>query len=470
MTYQFKIAFEVDPRSTRLPLKTYTREVYKRFVVTKDDSQHNQDADDGISHALVYNGKTLLVVDEQQENDADLGVKFVDIRRRNNGVIQGYIQITTKIGGPNIGGDEGYHVLYVPNLQSTPPPDPILPERPKSDSPIVQQSWNVKSIHSVSNNGSKSLVGNLVINNVEELKIANSQNLSTVMNKGNNEFQINNLPVLNQTTIEITDKSRKKSSIKQNGFALSSFLHEVNYSKNYLPDEEAWDKTIFSVLKKRIDLPADFGRSKSSSLSFTPVYSALRDGKPALEEGSSVTNYLNDAILQRSGSDIKKVYEDNNPFKFSWRFKVVNFITKKEVQVNTGEIQRDKTINIHFNTNSFKNDGLVISYPDNEIYEVEIELTISDIFGNNSSTTYVIWSHYINIQNNPNGIEQLSELTSNIIKSLNKQSIESSRKVSNTNERILEGLKLFFAQTIQDQKIMINELQAIIEVCKNLEK
>ncbi len=113
LTAQFKIAFEVNPSASKLPFKMDIREVYKRFVVTKDDADASKDSDNGTSHTLVVDNKKLLVVNEQQENDNDLGVKFVDITKRTDGTIQGYLQITTKVGGPDLKGDEGYHLIHV---------------------------------------------------------------------------------------------------------------------------------------------------------------------------------------------------------------------------------------------------------------------------------------------------------------------------------------------------------------------
>ncbi|MEZ5039320.1 MAG: hypothetical protein R2828_05495 [Saprospiraceae bacterium] len=113
LTAQFKIAFEVKPSDQRLPKEMNIHEFYNRFVVTDKDADARADSDNGTSHALVINNKRLLVVNEKQNKDNDLGVKFVDISKRADGTIQGYVQITTKIGGPSISGDEGYHVLHV---------------------------------------------------------------------------------------------------------------------------------------------------------------------------------------------------------------------------------------------------------------------------------------------------------------------------------------------------------------------
>ncbi len=113
LTAQFKIAFEVNPSVSGLPYKMHISEVLKRFVVTKDDADASADADNGTSHTLVIDNKKLLTVNELQENDNDLGVKFVSITKRADGTIQGYVQITTKVGGPDLGGDEGYHLIHL---------------------------------------------------------------------------------------------------------------------------------------------------------------------------------------------------------------------------------------------------------------------------------------------------------------------------------------------------------------------
>ncbi|EAR01997.1 hypothetical protein [Maribacter sp. HTCC2170] len=118
LTAQFRIAFIVNPSDSGLPYKMHISEVLKRFVVTKDDVDVSKDSDNGISHTLVVDNKKLLIVNELQENDTDIGVKFVEITKRTDGTIQGYLQLTTKVGGPDLSGDEGYHLIHV---QSTIP-------------------------------------------------------------------------------------------------------------------------------------------------------------------------------------------------------------------------------------------------------------------------------------------------------------------------------------------------------------
>lgn len=475
LTYQFKIAFEVNPAAAGLPLKTYTREVYNRFVVTKDDTHASSDADDGTSHALVYNNQALLVVEEQQENDDDLGVRFVDLRKRSDGTIQGYIQITTKIGGKNIRGDEGFHVLHVPSLRpsSNTTIAPDLPTFTGFNKPEVEQEWDVKSIHPTIVNGTKVLVGNLNLKNVDEVNLSTTQRSSrtTVVKKGRRTIQVNDLPVLAATSIDVMDRSRTKRTLKKDGFALMSFLTAENYSSDFRTDERAWDKMTATFARGNIESPIDFGQSKTSSFTFTPTYSAMRDGKPSPEEGSPVTTYLNNTISQAKGAAIKNLYKENAPFKFSWKFKATNFTSKEAVKVNTITSGRQtKGLNIRFSNNSFQNDGIVISYPDDAIYEVEIELIVSDIFGNKSTNKYVVWSHYLSVKNSPKTIKKLLELASNINGVLNQKTLEGSKKRSPANKRSIEGLESFFVPAMNDGRITIKELQTIIAVCKNLER
>ena len=117
LTAQFRIAFEVKPNEHALPIpgikpqQMVIRELHSRFVVTENDKKAKADSDDGKNHKLVYKGRVLLSVLEAFENESNLGVQFVDVSKRGNGVIQGYVQLTTKIGGADIRGDEGYHVL-----------------------------------------------------------------------------------------------------------------------------------------------------------------------------------------------------------------------------------------------------------------------------------------------------------------------------------------------------------------------
>jgi len=110
----FKFAFRVNPEATPTNIKIL--EEHNRYVVTRNDPEAMRDADDDQVHAIEYNGKLVLAVEELQPRDQDLGLKFVDMCRfRNsegNEQLQGYVAITSQVG-ENDDGREGFHVLRI---------------------------------------------------------------------------------------------------------------------------------------------------------------------------------------------------------------------------------------------------------------------------------------------------------------------------------------------------------------------
>ncbi len=113
MTAQFNVAFAVNPSTDTLPRQMNVFEIHQNLVVTGEDPESSADADNGKSHALVVDDRQILVIHEMIEKDTNLGVKFVDVRRRADGTIQGYIQLTSKIGKENTAGETGHHGLFL---------------------------------------------------------------------------------------------------------------------------------------------------------------------------------------------------------------------------------------------------------------------------------------------------------------------------------------------------------------------
>ncbi|HEV7782905.1 MAG TPA: hypothetical protein VGO58_16630 [Chitinophagaceae bacterium] len=101
---QFLVPFRAKP-SVINPLTyqpvTMTIKIAEKYdVVTKNFTAYSDDADDGYSHALVVDGKTLVIVNEGQsdEDNKALGIRFTDIVKRPDGTIQGYVQISMVLG------------------------------------------------------------------------------------------------------------------------------------------------------------------------------------------------------------------------------------------------------------------------------------------------------------------------------------------------------------------------------------
>jgi|GEM_PF-3146512 len=532
LTAQFKIAFKI-PRSEytgfivgRKPQKMDIHVLHNRFVVTEEDSEARADCDDGKSHTLVYNNRAILTINELQENDSDLGVKFVDISQRADGTIQGYVQITTKVGGPNIRGEEGYHVLYVnptkfsslfpipekvgneevfiakePSKDRPKAPNAVgskksLKDRPKalknegiamepkessskkpsapksketitnlSQSERINQQWDLKSIKMVEINGANVLVGDMNIRNVTGVKLLKTDRVpgtSTRKMKAN-EFQINNLPIFAKNEFNISTPTKDAVTIENDGYGIISSPIKVDYS-GFKKDNNSWNKMLSFLTGKQFDTPNNFGIFENCEIVFSPIYSPLKNGKPYPEENSRLATFLNKNIIRINDEGNKSMSKENEPFVFKWNFSAKNLLTKKPIKTSTSKKKSGSALQIQFESINFLNDGIQVSFPnDNNIYELKINLEIIDVFGNKSKKEYTIWSHYLKVENNHNSIEELLKFSSDIRKSLENNSSLN----NNSNSRLLDLLRTFLADAIKDEMLTINEIRSIVKVCKN---
>ena len=106
---QFLIPFRARPSgiNPRLytPVTMNIKIAERHDLVTKNYPVYRADADDGNSHALVVDGKKLVVVNEPQaeEDNKGLGISFTDISKLADGTIQGYVQVSMVLGDYNTG-------------------------------------------------------------------------------------------------------------------------------------------------------------------------------------------------------------------------------------------------------------------------------------------------------------------------------------------------------------------------------
>ncbi len=101
---QYKIAFKINantfsPRDILYQPLTMNISVAKKYdLVTANYPPYSQDADDGNSHSLVLDGIKLLTVNEPQDENRFLGIKFVEITKLSDGSIIGYVQVSMVLG------------------------------------------------------------------------------------------------------------------------------------------------------------------------------------------------------------------------------------------------------------------------------------------------------------------------------------------------------------------------------------
>ena len=121
ITSVFRIPFEYTGRFSD-PLVVNIDELRKQRVVTST-IPNGGDSDNGRDHILRFKlslqdvvavgpSNILVEVHENFDVGSRLGVRFVELRRKGNGSIIGYIQLTTAYG-EGVEGTEGFHMLKV---------------------------------------------------------------------------------------------------------------------------------------------------------------------------------------------------------------------------------------------------------------------------------------------------------------------------------------------------------------------
>jgi len=104
---QYQIAFRVRPTKINVATTPLTMNISienKSDVVTREFSPDRTDGDNGISHSLIVDGRKILTVNEATNNlpdnvgDDDMGIQFTELRKLQDGTIQGYVQVSLVIG------------------------------------------------------------------------------------------------------------------------------------------------------------------------------------------------------------------------------------------------------------------------------------------------------------------------------------------------------------------------------------
>lgn len=118
MTTQLLIPFEFKKEYAD-HLIINIEELKTRHIVTPTEGFG--DSDDGNNHILriksalpqrIFANDIAVEVNEQLSSSLNLGVKFVDVCKKPNGNIIGYVQLSSAYG-KGINGDEGYHFLKI---------------------------------------------------------------------------------------------------------------------------------------------------------------------------------------------------------------------------------------------------------------------------------------------------------------------------------------------------------------------
>lgn len=408
----FRIAFELNPNRDGLAFRIFDRAA-QRNVVTNQYPDARQDADDGRNHGIIYDGRAVIAVLEQQQNDSDVGVTFSDVcRSEDNSRVQGYIALTAMVGSGSR-GDEGYMVLGAEQL----PPDEIL----LADSPPMLRSggFSVRpaivrdSLRRVIIDGEAELVADIRLRNNpgvagEARPIMRQARLITEAGAEVFAFRasensddlgvVEAVPVLGQASIEIITADGQTISHSMPGVALApevfvtSSLGEV--------DTNLWPVFIRAAGGASSERPlVDLRRVSRWSLTVSPTYVPLRDGRPAREDDSPVVEELTEVALDGPPARRAELFGEQQPFGVTWSFRARDLATGTEVRVSQPD---EPVVGAPVRVRNIVSDQtgarVEVDFPRAEaggLYEVTAEVTFTDSLGMEGSLQIKIWSHGI---------------------------------------------------------------------------
>lgn len=135
----------------------------------------------------------------------------------------------------------------------------------------------------------------------------------------------------------------------------------------------------------------------SWEIALVPGYAPIRAGFSAPGDDDPVSEALNDALREVSGSRLRELFGSETPMEVEWTFRASNLLTGQAVPVRTGG---GATVNAV--TAAIRSDGglpngtVIVTFPsnvDSQVFELVATATVKDTFGNISRSEHRLASH-----------------------------------------------------------------------------
>lgn len=520
-TGEFKIGFEVNLPE---PPHTYTiLELEKRHIVTgtlntPEAREARRDADDGKQHALEYQGRVALKVNELQAEDDNIGVRFEDICRDDaNSRLQGYITITSMVGRGDGRGDlfrpnpfappvvrnsspanEGYHVIRVVRDLNLPP----IEQQSTSTAQVVNFTALPLSLRRADVDGRLQLVGDYEIH-----MVAGQGESSANITITKAEFVIGDkrLTLVSEPSSQRTMPGESKSVIKGVPVFVAGDLDIttrsdtqrftpppaslVPYVEKQAPLSATADRSAWSTMMRAVNAspppsasPGQLMMARQWQISVSPAYGGMRDGRASPVEESPFSEELNEIVRAGVRNLTLRVFDSAKPFKVEWAFKALNLSTGEEVPVKVvrvGSPARANEVRVEL-LPGFSFEGRAIrvtfpSQPSDAIYELTATATMSDTNGATGVIQQRVWSHFLPASPEALRLEESTLLglatlagiqTDNLQTALRLDDAPSAEARREVRTRRARMLRLLLRHTSEDSRITVEELRSLINVAK----
>ncbi len=399
----FEVAFDLSPAPA---FGTATIDV--AVDIHKGVIPNARDTDDGASHSLIYNGETLLTVEESPGTDENVQVYFTDVCRLESGRLLGYVTLDTTLDTGSDEAGEAFQMLRLaqsgrtfPSIEPFPPPD--LTVKPK----VLEGT-----LEAGGGGSEPSLTGNVALElwagpaaSKDDVTVAAVDHVLDGQRRTLPFTQLSPSRVLVEGVtlsrggeLVLTTRSGLETASTVPEYVLVPQLRDESPQQlgETLPQPEA----IPQIADPASRLPAsiDLAAVPAWQAQAAPLYVPLIDGELHLEDASKVTQELNEAIAEQEPAEMMQLFGSVSPFTTSWSFTARNLITGEVIDVGTsaGSEAEEPAVDIRSVDGPVADSLLEVSFPPSspDVYELTATATIRDPLGTAvREVRQSIWSH-----------------------------------------------------------------------------
>lgn len=420
-TNRFRIAFELNPAAAPLTFRISRLEslrVHERWG----------DATPGAEHALEYNGRVVLRVEELLPNEGHLGVMFGSIcRNAANNRLQGYIVLTATVGTGDRGG-EGYQTLRVvagrrPFIRPEVVGEwPVLVSQEEPQVPVIVRAVaQPQTLRRIVVDGRAQLAGDVEVQVTPaagfseqdlDLSISGAALVSGGRRRAVRHRRISPPAVRREhramlDEVAITDRARLEVAVGS-GETVEVALPELGMAPRIVQERPqrataapgAWSALAAAAgARTAVDRPAvRVARVQSWDVQAVAEYASFRAGRPSAEDDSPFIEALNGIVHGGDSARIKELFGASRPMHTAWTFDAVNLTTGSRVPVQEEAGASPREVRVVTRAGTGFKPGIVVSFPQenlDDVIEVTATARMRDPFGIVGEVKHRMWSHVL---------------------------------------------------------------------------
>ena len=499
MDAEFRIAFETPVDGPAQTFDVFEEDAWKRNVLTSQHPQSLWDADDDTTHTLVVDGRTLIVANERQTRDDEIGVRFQELCQ-DGGRLRGYVSLRTRVG-LNMSGSEGFHSLRVERLPAGSGSLAAPGTGASSLTPsarLLRPTVRPHSTRRVVTGTQAKLVMDLEVGTLLEgaapARLPAVTRAALVVRGRRTPVAIAagarpGVSLLREVEVPITEEAVLELQL-DSGETVRHTLPPLGLvprvatatPADAVANEGGWPGLV-KAAKGNADLPAPpraVREVRRYDLRLTTGYAPLRHGRPAAEEDSAVSERLNETL--REGDDAwPALFGSGPPITTGWSFTATDLTTGARVPVVVGVAAGPSEVRVEIPTSPLPGETVSITFPSQpagHLFEVVATAKSRDVFGARGDMQQRVWSYVLTGAVPESLVESLlPTLSSQAGRPAGEWAAMAARplgpdpasaqETENRQARILRGRLL---QAAADRQVTVEELDALLRFADRLRR